>query len=149
MSGSPMGPQPPDRPLRRSVLNEKSAGRDSTDREPRPVVRRVRFATTDPEQGASVLNQVYRGSRIQVCPDSPFSMVQTAMLTGHLGVERARFAGTAGTGSIATSGTVRIGRVLGGRLGYRNSHPAPPARSCCRPTLRVPLGRHGHPDRLP
>lgn len=86
-----------------------------------PVVGRLRFATCDPAEGLEVLERVYAVKKLRVAPDAPFSITQEAKRIERVGLERARFAGAPGAALVEAPDTVRIGRVLGGRVAIADS----------------------------
>jgi AraC-like DNA-binding protein len=94
-----------------------------------PGVETLRFSTCDPVEGLEVLGRVYAVKKIRVAPDAPFSIAQEARSIPNVGLERARFAGAPAAALVEAPETVRVGRVLGGRLAVAETTTTAPGAS--------------------
>ncbi|MFI7482840.1 helix-turn-helix domain-containing protein [Kocuria sp. M1R5S2] len=63
-----------------------------------------------------MLERVYAVKKIRVAPDAPFSIAQEVRSIEKVGLERARITGAPAGALVEAPDTVRVGRVLGGRL---------------------------------
>ncbi|MGX5357378.1 helix-turn-helix transcriptional regulator [Kocuria sp. KH4] len=94
----------------------------------RPAVRKLRFVSHDPSEGVEVLEHVY-AARVRVSPDTPFSMDQTLGAVERLSLERVRLSGAPAAALIDAPGTLRVARVLGGRLAFTDDTSTAPGPS--------------------
>ncbi|MFI7481150.1 helix-turn-helix domain-containing protein [Kocuria sp. M1R5S2] len=85
------------------------------------AVKQLRFVTQDPAEGIEVLERIYSAKRIEVSPDAPFAMSQVLAALERVSLERVRLTGAPSAGLIDAPGTLRVARVLSGRLIFTDS----------------------------
>lgn len=88
--------------------------------EQRPAVKKLRFVSHDCSEGVEVLERVY-AARVEVAPDTPFSMHQALGAVERMSLERVRLNGAPAAALIDAPGTLRIARVLGGQLAFTDA----------------------------
>ncbi|MFC4904265.1 helix-turn-helix transcriptional regulator [Kocuria oceani] len=108
---------PPDVPS--APVSRRAWGADETAHR-RPAVRKLRFISHDPSEGVEVLERVY-AARVRVSPGNPFSMHQALGAVERLSLERVRLSGAPAAALIDAPGTLRVARVLGGRLAFTDA----------------------------
>jgi AraC-like DNA-binding protein len=98
-------------------------------------VQRLRVATRDVAEGREVLGRVYNVRDLQVAPERPFSLLQSATMVEHVTLGRVRLIGAPARGAVDASGTVHITQVLGGELGFTDAT----ATTCGRAPFVMPV----------
>lgn len=86
-----------------------------------------RFDTRDVTEGVEILAQVYNARGLRVVPDVPFALTQAVTSLEHVHLERARLTGAPAAATIDPTGTIRVARVLGGRLAFTDATRTVPA----------------------
>lgn len=100
-----------------------------------PGVQRLQVATQDAATGQEILERVYSVRDLQVAPDRPFSLLQSATMLEHVSLGRVRLIGAPASGAVDATDTVHITQVLGGRLGFTDAT----ATTCGRAPFVMPV----------
>ena len=98
-------------------------------------VQRLRVTTQDAATGQEILERVYNVRDLQVAPDRPFSLLQSATTLEHVSLTRARLIGAPASGAGDATATVHITQVLGGRLSFTDAT----ATTCGRAPFVMPV----------
>lgn len=73
-----------------------------------PGVQRLRVATRDVAEGREVLERVYNVRDLQVAPDRPFSLLQSATMLENVSLARVRLIGAPSSGAVDATAIVHI-----------------------------------------